>query len=292
MTTQLPLIVVLGETASGKSALVMRLARRFGGELICADSWTVYRDFDIGTAKPSLLEQQQIKHHLLDIAEPADGFSAVIFQKHAQQAIDDIHAREKLPILVGGTGLYIDSVIFDYSFLPPSDPGIRTRLNAMTIDRLNEYAIGQGLDLTDIDSRNKRRVIRHIENNGSRPSKQTMRSNTVLLGLQVPPETLAKNIEHRVDTMLTQGLEQEVRGLSDKYGWDIEPMKGIGYQEWQAFFAGTQDLEQTRQLIINHTRQLAKRQRTWFKRNNSIHWLASDDIFAESVDLVTTLLNK
>src|SRR5579884_573827 len=112
-----PLVVIVGETASGKSSLGMALAERFNGEIICADSWTVYREFDIGTAKPTLQDQELIRHHLLDVADPKVGFNAVLFQRLAKNAIADIAARQKLPIMVGGTGLYIDSVLYDYSFL-------------------------------------------------------------------------------------------------------------------------------------------------------------------------------
>lgn len=284
-----PLVVVVGETSSGKSALAMELARRFDGELICADSWTVYKGFDIGTAKPSPADQAEVPHHLLDVADPAEGFSAVIFQKLAVQAIADITARGKLPIMVGGTGLYIDSVLFDYGFLPKSDPALREELNTMTLEQVVARAEQLGLDTTGIDLRNKRRVIRLIENNGVRPTRQTMRENTLVVGVQVPREELRERIEVRVDTMIAAGLENEVRDLAERYGWDVEPIKGIGYKEWREYFAGTEKLEQVRLRIIKGTMDLAKRQRTWFKRNDRIQWTTER---SKIVDLVTTFLNK
>lgn len=287
-----PLIVVAGETASGKSALAMELAMRFDGELICADSWTVYKGFDIGTAKSSPAERKRVPHHLLDIADPREGFSAAIFQRRAMQAIEEISARGKIAILVGGTGLYIDSVIFDYTFLPPSDASLRADLNNTSLADLLAKVDDMQLDMTSIDIRNKRRLIRHIENNGVRPTRQSLRQNTLLLGLHLSTDKLLANIERRVETMFHQGLEQEVRQLADTYGWDVEPMKGIGYQEWRAFLEGTQTLAVTQQLIVRHTLQLAKRQRTWFRRNKSIHWLTTDDKLTKSVDVVTTFLNK
>ncbi|HSX43075.1 MAG TPA: tRNA (adenosine(37)-N6)-dimethylallyltransferase MiaA [Candidatus Saccharimonadales bacterium] len=284
-----PLVVVVGETSSGKSALALELARRFDGELICADSWTVYKGFDIGTAKPTAAERAEIPHHLLDVVNPRDGFSAVLFQRLAREAIADISARGKLPIMVGGTGLYIDSVLFDYGFLPPSDPALREELDALTLDQVLARAAQTGLDTTGIDLRNKRRVIRLIENNGLRPSKGEMRPNTLVVGVQVTSEELRERVIARVQHMLEAGLEAEVRGLAERYGWDVEPMKGIGYAEWQAYIAGEQDLPQTAGRIVAGTMGLAKRQRTWFKRNSGIQWYSDR---SKIVDSVTTFLNK
>jgi tRNA dimethylallyltransferase len=287
-----PLLVIVGETASGKSDLAMELARRLNGELICADSWTVYKDFNIGTAKPSAAEQAEVPHHLLDVADAHDGFNAVKFQQLALSAIADIHARGKLPILVGGTGLYIDAVIYGYVFLPPTSPELRQELNQLTLDELLARAEEQGLETTHIDTRNKRRVIRLIENEGKLPTKQTLRPNTMLLGLQTPREELQERLEKRVDSMISAGLEAEAKRLADQYGWDVEPMKGIGYKEWQPYLLGTQDLATTRQKIIKNSMDLAKRQRTWFKRNSSIQWINNRGELQDIVALITTWLHK
>jgi tRNA dimethylallyltransferase len=166
-----PLIVIVGETASGKSALAMELAQRFDGEIICADSWTVYKGFDIGTAKPSKADQKLVPHHLLDVADPEVGFSAAVFQRMAKEAIEAIASRGKIPLLVGGTGLYVDSILYDYSFLPPSDPKLREELNASSLEQVIARAEEMELDVTGIDLRNKRRVIRLIENEGVRPTQ-------------------------------------------------------------------------------------------------------------------------
>jgi tRNA dimethylallyltransferase len=272
--------------------LALTLAKKFDGELISADSWTVYKGFDVGTAKPSAEERAEVPYHLLDVADPVDGFSAVLFQKLAKQAIADITARGKLPILVGGTGLYIDSVLYDYGFLPPSDPALREELNALELPAILARATAMGLDMTGLDLGNKRRVIRLIENNGERPTMLELRENTLVLGLEIPREELLQRIQRRVDVMLKAGLEDEARALSEQYGWDAEPMKGIGYKEWRGYFSGTERLAEARQKIIKHSLDLAKRQRTWFKRNKSIHWLSTDDKLAEAVDSTTTFLNK
>jgi tRNA dimethylallyltransferase len=287
--TDAPLVVIVGETASGKSALATAIAERFNGELICADSWTVYRGFDIGTAKPSSMERALVPHHLLDVAEPVEGFSAAVFQRLAKQAITEILSRGKLPILVGGTGLYIDSILYDYSFLPKSDPEGRAVLNMKSLDELIQRVQELGLNTEGIDLRNKRRVIRLIENEGERPTKRSIRDNTLVLGMKVERETLGWRIAARVDAMLAAGLENEVEQLAGKYGWGAEAMKGIGYREWQPYFVGTQTLGATREKIIKSTMDLAKKQRTWFRRNNSIQWVSDR---SNAVDLITTFLNK
>lgn len=284
-----PLVVIVGETASGKSALAMELARKFDGEIIAADSWTVYKGFDIGTAKPGKKDQARVPHHLLDVANPAEGFSAAIFKRLAMRAIEDISGRGKLPILVGGSGLYVDSVIYDYEFLPAPSAELRQRLNAMSLSELLERASELGLDTAAIDARNKRRVIRLIENNGRQPSKKSLRRNTLILGLRLSSDKLEILIKERVNKMVATGLEREVKSLSNKYGWGVEPMKGIGYREWRDYFNREQTLEHTVDRIINSTNSLVKKQRTWFRRNKSIHWVENQ---IQAVDLVTTFLNK
>ncbi len=289
-----PLVAIVGETASGKSALALALAEKYGGEIICADSWTVYRGFDIGTAKPTVADRARVPHHLLDVADPKEGFSAVLFQRLANEAIAAIESRGRLPILVGGTGLYIDSVLYSYSFLPPSDPALRKTLHAMTLEQVVARANELGLGTSGIDVRNKRRVIRLIENNGVRPTKQELRERTVILGLSVPRDELQNRVVQRVDAMLAAGLQDEVKHLAETFGWDAEPMKGVGYWQWREYFAGSQTLAETRAKIIKATMDLAKRQRTWFKRsteNNSIHWLYNRGKITEAVELITTVLN-
>lgn len=269
-----PLLVIVGETASGKTALAIELAKRLDGEIICADSWTVYRGFDIGTAKPTIEERQGIPHHLLDVADPAVGFSAAVFQRLAKQQITEIVTRGKLPIMVGGTGLYIDSVIFDYSFLPPSDPALRQELNTMNLADLVKRATAADFDLSKIDIRNKRRVIRLIENNGAFPTKLPLRENTVLLGLRRPVDELRSRIVARVDAMVAAGLANEVRRLGERYGWDCEPMKAPAYRAFREYVQGAATLEATKQQVVRNDLLLAKKQRTYFRRNSSIQWIS------------------
>lgn len=271
------LLVIVGETASGKSSLAIQLAKEFDGEIISADSWAVYKCFDVGTAKPSVADRRRIRHHLIDVAEPTDGFSAPKFKKMALSALKDIRSRNKLPIIVGGTGLYVDSLLFNYSFLPKGSAAERQRLDNQSLDNLLALAAEKGISLEGIDKRNKRRVIRAIQSRGMKPKKDKIMQGVLIVGLKTPPSELKSRIERRVDAMLKNGLEEEVRRLAEKFGWDVEPMQGIGYKEFYSYIEGQKDLDETRQLIIKNTMNLAKRQRTWFKRNQSIQWFTSPE---------------
>lgn len=287
-----PLVVIVGETASGKSALAIELAKRFNGEIICADSWTVRREVNIGTAKPTTAEQAAAPHHLIDIVGPDEDFTAAVFKRLAQDKIDEISARGKLPILAGGTGLYVDGIIYDYGFLPAGDRADREALNLLSAEDLLSKVKYLCLDTTGIDVHNKRRLIRLIETNGAIPAKHEQRANTLMLGIATDREVLLQRVTNRTDAMLAAGLEDEVRQLAGTYGWNCEGLKGVGYSQWREYFEGTQSLEETRQKIIKATMDLAKRQRTWFKRNKSIHWLTSEDKTGESVAQLTAFLGK
>lgn len=287
-----PLVVVVGETASGKSALALKLAQEFNGEIICADSWTVRREVNIGTAKPTAGERALVPHHLLNVASPCEDFTAAVFKKLANEAISGLAKRGKLPIMVGGTGLYIDGVIYDFGFLPAGDRQAREELNKLSNQELLDKIRELGLELGDIDSRNKRRLIRLIETGGAVPTKKELRGITLVIGLQPDRQELKNRIEARVDAMLSAGLEAEVKALSARYGWDCEALKGIGYAEWRDYFLGVQNLTETRQKIIKNTLDLAKRQRTWFKRNKSIHWFSTPVNWHDIVELITTFLSN
>jgi tRNA dimethylallyltransferase len=239
-----PVLVIVGETASGKSALALDLALRFGGELISADASTVRREANVGTAKPSAEEQALVPHHLLDIIGPDEKFTVAQFKGLAEQAVKEISGRGKLPIMVGGSGLYVDSVIYDYSF----------------------FGKGEAVD------------------------RHEMIDNALVIGLKTEREELKERMTQRVDAMLAAGLEAEVRGLAERYGWDCEALKGVGYSQWKGYFEGVQTLDQTRHEIIKATMGLAKRQRTWFKRNNSIQWFSTPVNLTKVVDFVTTFL--
>lgn len=290
LTKNVPLLVITGETASGKSHLALQLAQRYNGEIICADSWTVRRRADIGTAKPTAVDRALVPHHLLDVAGPDEDFTAAVFKRLALKAIEDIAARGHLPIMVGGTGLYIDGILYDYGYLPPGDRLVRQSLNKLSNAEILKLLENMGISYEDVDTGNKRRLIRLLETGGQRPSKKPLRSNTLIIGIKLPRDDLKQAIERRTDAMLAGGLETEVAGLVNDYGWGCEALKGVGYAQWHGYFEGRKSLETVRNSIIKATLDLAKRQRTWFKRNKSIHWFSAP-VNGEQVDeVVTTFL--
>jgi tRNA dimethylallyltransferase len=285
-----PLLVVVGETASGKTALAIQLARHFNGEIICADSRTLYRGMDIATAKPTPDERAAVNHHLIDVAEPHQPLNASEFKRLAIAAIDDIASRGKLPILVGGTGLYIDAVVYDYQFTEAADSGLRSNLEAKGVAELQGLLQARGLSLPE-NSQNKRHLIRAIETNGAVATRGGLRPNTLILGLQLDREVLKQRIADRIDKMFTGGLIEEAARLKARYPAGLEVLKTPGYKALWQFLDGTITKDQAKAEFARADSGLAKRQRTWFKRNKSIQWLANRDYFAEAVDLVTTLLN-
>lgn len=288
ITNNSPLLVIVGETASGKSALAVDLAERFNGEIICADSRTIYRHLDIGTAKPSAEEQARVKHHLLDVVEPDQPFSAAQFQLLAQQAIENITARGKLPIMVGGSGLYIDSVLFDFNFLPPAPSEERNRLNALSVDELQDEIARKGLELPQND-RNKRYLIRTLETAGAVQSRQPLRAHTLVLQPLVSKELLKSRIVQRVEAMVGQGFAEEAAEQANRYGWHAPGLQAPGYKAFHKYIEENETLEAAVTQFVRNDLHLAKRQRTWFKRNKSIHHICNE---AEAVELVTTWLNK
>ena len=286
------LVVIIGETASGKSSLALRLAQRFDGEIICADSWTVRKKVNIGTAKPSVADRVLVPHHLLDVVGPDEDFTAAVFKRLAKEAIEDITSRGKLPILAGGTGLYIDGVLYDYSFLPAGDRIGREELNKLSAKELLDRVQQHNISTTGVDTRNKRRLIRLLETEGAQPAKHDVRPNTLIIGLKIERDVLKQRIIDRTDAMLAAGLEQEVRDLQEQYGWQCEALKGVGYAQWRHYFEGGQTLAETRQKIIKATLDLAKRQHTWFKRNKSVQWFDTSVKWPNVVDVVTTFLKS
>lgn len=278
------MIVIVGETASGKSALAMDLAKRFNGEIICADSRTVYKGMDIGTAKPSLKDQARIKHHGLDLVNPDQKFAAADFKNLADKTINDISKRGKLPIMVGGTGLYIDAVLYDFEFLPKAPSSERNRLKNMNIEQLRNEVMRKSLPMPE-NAYNPRHLQRVIETTGQSKIKHGLRPNTLILGLAIERNELKRRIETRVNLMLKTGLLREISILSSRYGWDVEAMTGLGYRELKDYSMDAQSLAEIQERIIQSTMNLAKKQRTWFKRNPRVQWFSAADsalAFAEN----------
>lgn len=283
-----PLVVIVGPTASGKTDLGIELAKKFNGEIICADSRTIYKELNIGTAKPTLKEQELVKHHLIDIIPPDQSFSAAKFKIMAKEAIEDIASHEKLPIMVGGTGLYVDAVLFDFNFLPPADEQLRRRLNGMSVEDLQKEIIDKNITMP-INDRNPRHLVRAIEVEGKTSTKADLRANTLVLGLDPGLEVIKHRITDRVNDMLEQGFESEAQAVINRYGLDAPGLRAPGYKAFNEWAENKISYEEAVAGMIREHYLLARRQRTWFKRNKSIHWLNNRE---EAVEIVTTFLNK
>ena len=284
------LLVIVGETASGKTALAIELAQRFNGEIVCADSRTLYKGMDIAMAKPTPEEQAKVKHHLINISTPDNPITAADFKRLATGAIDDITERGKLPIMVGGTGLYIDAVLYDYQFIDTPDKTFRNSLATKELSELQGMLAERGLPLPE-NLKNKRHLIRALEIDGAVKTKAELRPNTLVLGLQLDRELLKQRITARINKMFAEGVLQEAASLRSHYPTDIDPLKTPGYKAlWRLLDNEITEVEAKAEFALADL-HLAKRQRTWFKRNKSIHWLNNRDNVAEAVDLITTILN-
>ena len=268
----LPLIVIIGPTASGKTSLAIQLAKKYRGEIICADSRTVYRGMNIGTAKPSLSERQRVSHWGLDLVDPGDSFSVSQFKDYARQKIKEIRSRGNIPFLVGGTGLYIDSVIFDFQFGGKSSREKRANLQEMTISELQRYCANHDVVLPE-NSKNKRYLIRAIERAGKKSSGlKVPLSNTIVVGITTGKQLLRQRITDRAKKMFKDGVVEETIGLANNTGWCNEAMTGNVYPIIKKLIEKEIDEDQAiREFIVSDV-NLVKRQLTWFRRNPFIEW--------------------
>ncbi|MGJ9458939.1 tRNA (adenosine(37)-N6)-dimethylallyltransferase MiaA [Oceanobacillus sp. CF4.6] len=280
-------IAIMGPTAVGKTKLSIELAKRFNGEIISGDSMQVYKGLDIGTAKVKRSEMQGIAHHMLDIREPDEAFSVADFKENVQKYINDITSRDKLPIIVGGSGLYIQAALYNYNFSEIKRDDFITKKMEKTI--VSEGIMPLYNRLVEIDPvqaekihpNNHRRVIRALEIYESTgmtmtayQQSQTMESpyEPILLGLDMERELLYRRINERVDLMVNEGLLNEVRGLYEKGYENCQSMKAIGYKEFIPYFKEEQSLEETIDLLKRNSRRYAKRQLTWFRNKMDITW--------------------
>lgn len=283
-----PLIVIVGETGSGKSALANELAQIFSGEIIAADSRTIYEGLDIITAKPTITDRELVPHHLLDVIRPNQAFSAAEFKLAACRAIAEIAGRGHLPFLVGGTGLYVDAVIYDFMFKEKADPARRDTLRALTIQELQNMLLSEGIPLPQ-NERNPRHLIRALETGGETGSRGELRFNTLVIGLTIERNELRRRIAHRVDVMVGAGLIDEVEQAAQEFGWDAPGLQTPGFKLFKNVIDGVLTIDEAKELFVRDHLQLAKRQRTWFRRNRDIKWISKEE---EAVDLITTFLNK
>ncbi len=291
-------IGIVGPTAVGKSKLALSLAQAFDGEIVNADSRQVYRYMDIGTAKPSLEERRSVPHHLIDIVEPNETFSLALYQPLAHKAIEDILRRDKLPLLVGGSGLYVWSLMEGWRIpkVPPN-PHFRRQME----QKAAKEGVGslhcqlQQIDpeaAKKIDPRNVRRVIRALEvyEATHTPFSQLQRKepppfDTLILGLTTQRDELYRRIEDRVDIMIKQGLVEEVSSLVEKgYGLDLPAMSSVGYRQIGQFLQGEMDLSAAIQQINFETHRFARHQYAWFRlKDPRIRWFDIQDDMEKKV---------
>lgn len=305
------IVVIVGPTASGKTELGVELAKEINGEVISGDSMQVYRGMDIGTAKVTESEMQGIPHHLINILNPDQTYSAYDFQQQARALITDITARGKTPIIVGGTGLYIQSVIYDYQFdkeevSPEVAEKVQQKmeeLKSYSNEALHEYlGTFDPKSFADIHPNNRQRVERAISyylttkkvlSNRKKSTQLTENYDTLLIGIEMSRDTLYVRINKRVDIMLSHGLLDEVQELIELGYESCQSMQAIGYKEIIPVVHNEIELNEAVDQLKQHSRNYAKRQMTWFKNKLNVHWLDREKMSLTSMlSELKTLINK
>ena len=289
------LIVIAGTNASGKSALAVELAARFGGEVVSADSRQVFRRLDLGSGKITKEEMRGVPHHLIDVCDPGDFFSMADFQRLAYAAIDDILARGRVPFLAGGTGLYIDAVAEGYE-LSDRAPDLRLRAHLETFDTPALYAmLKEKLPDTAIDPKNRNRVMRALERLAAddyHPGRRTPRYETLKLGVTWPREVLKQRIDERLEKRLAAGMVQEVQALlEENISTEFLMKLGLEYRYLTRYLMGELSHGQMVEELGSAIKRFAKRQMTWFRREEGMHWLEMEkDPAAQAVALIEAFL--
>ena len=292
------IIAIVGPTAVGKTALSFKLAERFQTELVSADAYQVYKGMDIGTAKATKDELATYRHHLIDIIEPNEDFSAAAFQEAARTTIEDLHERGKIPILVGGTGLYVQSLLEGYEFKAKRHSkeerqAASSRIAALSEEELKAYITEktgyEPPDWHELLSNSHRlvRLVGAIEKGEGAAAVMPQKAggplyHAFVIGLSLPRQVLYERIEKRIDAMIESGWIDEVQQLlQDGVSPEAQAMKAIGYKELALYLDGQLSLEAASELIKKRTRHFAKRQMTWFKRMPYIRWYEKDDFVTE-----------
>ncbi len=307
MNNRPPLVILTGPTAVGKTDLSIRLAKAVGGEIVSADSMQVYRHMDIGSAKVTPGEMDGVPHHLIDVLDPTEDFNVVAFQAMAKEALSGIYARGHIPVVAGGTGFYIQALLYDIDFTEhDSDTALRRKLERLAAERGPEalHAMLQAVDPASaeaIHSHNVKRMIRAIEfyrqtgepisehNEVQRAKESPYQFLYYVLTTDRP--VLYERIERRVDQMMSQGLVQEVRRLAAMgCTRQMVSMQGLGYKEILAYLEGEYPLEEAVRIIKRDTRHFAKRQLTWFKRERDVRWLNLPDFDNDRTKVLNHIL--
>lgn len=305
MYKNIEVIAVVGPTASGKTALSIALAKALDGEIINGDAMQVYKELTIGTAKITAEEMDGVPHHFFDVKEPEDSFSVAEYQHAVRKWIDDIRSRGKLPIIVGGSGMYVQSVLFDYRFTEQAaDAEVRSRLekelegqgsdvlysrlkeqdplSAETIHPNNHRRLVRALEILEVSGKTKQQ---HEQQQGSEPIYEQL-----IIGLELPRELLYERIDRRVDQMEEAGLFEEVKALYDKGIREAQSVKAIGYKEIIAYFDSRSTKEQALEAVKKNTRNFAKRQMTYFRNKLPVQWVdandSSEEIFQKTLKII------
>ena len=303
-----PLIILTGPTAVGKTALSIGLAKAVDGEIISADSMQVYRKMNIGTAKIQQSEMQGVRHHLIDILDPGEDFNVVLFKKYALEAMKDIYSRGKIPVVVGGTGFYIQALLYDINFEDnDNDMSYREELQTLAAEHGNSYIHDMlaGVDpesAEKIHENNVKRVIRALEfykKTGTKISKHNEAEsqkespyNFEYFVLNDDRQKLYDRIDRRVDIMLEDGLLDEVRSLVDEgYSRDLVSMQGLGYKEMIDYIQERYTLDEAVYTLKRDTRHFAKRQVTWFKREKQVTWVNKNEFDSEA-DILSFMIER
>ena len=264
------IVAVVGQTASGKTSLAVDIAKKFNGEIVCADSRTIYKGMDIGTAKPTMLQQQGITHYCLNIINPNQNYSVAQFKKDSLRAIDIIYSKGKVPIIVGGSGLYIDAVLYDYEF---DKNDIRTIDRTLDLKKLQKIALKLELKPSEQTMKNKQHLLRFIERDGQPGTKKP--TEALILGLKLDKNILDQRINVRVNQMFDNGLVDEAKKLEKKWGRHATAFQTPGYGPIISYTQGECSIEEAKHKFIQNDKNLAKKQMTWFKRNKDIIWISN-----------------
>ncbi len=292
-----PLIVICGATATGKSGLALKVAEKLDTAILSADSRQIYKEFDIGTAKPTPAEQQSIPHYLIDICEPTETLTLAEYQTQAQALIAQFHAEKKPVLLVGGTGLYIKAITKGLK-IPRVSPQPELRQQFTDLGQAYSYQLLQQLDpvaCQKIHPNDQVRTLRALEvfyvtgkpishQQGENPPSYPI----LEIGLDCDPDHLDQRIRQRTQQMVDQGFAAEVEYLGKKYSWDLPLLNTLGYAEFREYVRGQGTLAEAIANTVLHTRQFAKRQRTWFRANPDIHWLdnTAPDLLEQALNLI------
>lgn len=275
-------VVITGPTASGKTGLAIKLAKLFNGEIISADSRAIYKYINIASAKPSMEEREGVIHWGFDLVEPGKCFTAADFKEYAYKKIDDILDRGKIPFLVGGTGLYIDSVVYDYEFGGQVNEKIRNDLNKKSIEELQDYIFRHKIRLPE-NYQNKRYLVRAIEKSKTEKSIKCVKNNYnfIIVGITTDRNELRKRIFERNEHFFSTGIIAEAKNIAQKYGWESEAMTANAYPLIREYLAGELTKNKLIEKMSTRDWRLAKRQITFMKRNKIIKWLSllDADIF-------------